>query len=343
LTGTVNFLAVSRPGVTLVDSDEADGPVYDWEDISGTGTLVTMDDEQHSPAQDIGFIFNFYGVDYTQVYLGDNGYLSFVTDSIVEGDETYIPEEMPYAGKAQAMIAGAWTDLYPPDGGTFHVERRGTGSNRYFIVQYTDVPVYDYRGPTEYISQQYKLFEGSNVIEVHTLRMDITVEISAGIEDEFGVDGLSYAWDQEITPGTAVRYTPTTSEPECTNATANVDELWPPQHQFVPVVITGVEGFDAETLLVTIDSVFQDEPVNTVGDGNFEPDASGVGTSQVSIRAERTGNKAVPGNGRVYHVGFTATDGATSCSGVVTLGVPHDQGKGGEAIDDGPLYDSTQP
>ena len=40
---------------------------------------------------------------------------------------------------------------------------------------------------------------------------------------------------------------------------------------------------------------------------------------------------------------WKTTDGGTSCSGVVTLGVPHDQGKGGEAIDDGPLYDSTQP
>jgi len=48
--------------------------------------------------------------------------------------------------------------------------------------------------------------------------------------------------------------------------------------------------------------------------------------------------------GRVYHIYFQADDGqGGTCTGDVTVGVPHSQGKGVTAIDDGPAYDSTVP
>jgi hypothetical protein len=82
--------------------------------------------------------------------------------------------------------------------------------------------------------------------------------------------------------------------------------------------------------------------VNTVGDGNFTPDGQGVGTATAKVRAERVGSKKVPGNGRVYHIGFIAADGhGSSCSGEVLVGVPHNQGN--VPIDDGAVYDSTVP
>jgi len=43
-------------------------------------------------------------------------------------------------------------------------------------------------------------------------------------------------------------------------------------------------------------------------------------------------------------VSFFASDGTgSSCSGSVSVGVPHDQGKGRVPIDDGQNYDSTAP
>ena len=67
-------------------------------------------------------------------------------------------------------------------------------------------------------------------------------------------------------------------------------------------------------------------------------DASGLGTSTVQVRAERMGG----GNGRVYYLNFTAADGnGGSCSGTVTVGVPHDQGRGRVPVPDGPLFDSV--
>jgi hypothetical protein len=62
-----------------------------------------------------------------------------------------------------------------------------------------------------------------------------------------------------------------------------------------------------------------------------------VGTSSALLRSERSGL----GDGRVYHLSFTATDpDGFSCSGVVTTCVPHDQGQGATCVDQGPLHDS---
>ena len=56
------------------------------------------------------------------------------------------------------------------------------------------------------------------------------------------------------------------------------------------------------------------------------------------VRAERAG----PGNGRVYQIGFTAYDGCDGyCSGEIKVGVPHD--KKDVPVDDGAVYDSTAP
>jgi hypothetical protein len=58
------------------------------------------------------------------------------------------------------------------------------------------------------------------------------------------------------------------------------------------------------------------------------------------VRSERSGL----GNGRVYEISFTASDGVGGeCQGSVFVCVPHDQsGKDCECIDDGQIYDATE-
>jgi hypothetical protein len=100
------------------------------------------------------------------------------------------------------------------------------------------------------------------------------------------------------------------------------------------VSIVGVADPDSDP--VTITRLMQDEPVNGLGDGDTSPDATGVGTSRVKVRAERSGI----GDGRVYHIGFTADDGKGSPrTGEVTVCVPHDPGK--VCIDQGARVNST--
>ena len=135
--------------------------------------------------------------------------------------------------------------------------------------------------------------------------------------------------------------TPDNQPPDCSAAAPSIDAIWPANHKFVSVDVTGVTDPDGDAITINIDAIFQDEPTDTNGDGAFTPDGAGVGTSTAEVRAERAGTPRLPGDGRVYHISFTASDtfGAT-CSGTVQVGVPHDQ-RGDAAVDGGPLFDST--
>lgn len=131
---------------------------------------------------------------------------------------------------------------------------------------------------------------------------------------------------------------PPNAPPDCSRATPSVSKLWSPDHKFVPISILGVTDPDGDPVSITINSIFQDEPVKEVGSGSTCPDATGVGTATAQVRAERSGT----GDGRVYHISFTADDGrGGTCTGEVKVCVPHDQGKGNNCVDEGALFNST--
>jgi TolB-like protein len=124
--------------------------------------------------------------------------------------------------------------------------------------------------------------------------------------------------------------------PDTSQAQPSVTTLWPPDHKMHSASILGVTDPDGDPITIRIDRIRQDEPTDRVGDGDTCPDAQGVGTATAKLRAERSG----AGNGRVYRIFFTATDGrGGSTPGVVKVSVSHDQGH--SAVDDGPLFDSA--
>jgi hypothetical protein len=135
-----------------------------------------------------------------------------------------------------------------------------------------------------------------------------------------------------------VTVTGSNAPPVCTAAVAVPASLWPPNHRLVPITINGVTDPNGDRIVLKILSIYQDEPTNGGDDGNTSIDGFGVGTSQSSVRAERSGHR----NGRVYYITFSATDpSGARCTGVVvTVGVPHDIAH--PAVGDGPRYDSTK-
>ncbi|MBV6422744.1 MAG: hypothetical protein NAOJABEB_00527 [Steroidobacteraceae bacterium] len=131
----------------------------------------------------------------------------------------------------------------------------------------------------------------------------------------------------------------TNAPPVCTNAAADPPLLWPPNHKLKVIEIAGVTDPDGDHVTLRISAITQDEPVNGLGDGDTAPDGFGVGTSQAQIRSERSGTA----NGRVYRIAFTGDDGkGETCTGAVSVGVPHDRSQQAQPIDDGQSYDSTQ-
>jgi hypothetical protein len=111
--------------------------------------------------------------------------------------------------------------------------------------------------------------------------------------------------------------------------------VWPPNHGLVSVGIVGVSDSN-DNATITIDGVWQDEPTSGLGDGDTAVDAFINSDGTVLLRAERDGK----GDGRVYHIHFTASDLEGSASGVVTVCVPHQKGRG--VVDGGARHDSTR-
>jgi hypothetical protein len=84
---------------------------------------------------------------------------------------------------------------------------------------------------------------------------------------------------------------------------------------FVRVRLAGATDPEGAVLSYHIDAVKQDEPVTGKGD-TTKPDARRAGT-EVELRAERSQS----GDGRVYRLAYTVSDGTSACSGTVKVGV----------------------
>jgi hypothetical protein len=122
--------------------------------------------------------------------------------------------------------------------------------------------------------------------------------------------------------------------PTCTGATADPATLFPANHKLNSIGILGVTDPDSDALTLTVNTITQDEPV--CGGPKPEPDGTGVGTATPRVRAERNNH----GDGRVYEIGFTASDGSgASCTGSVRVEVPRHRNV--PAVDSGQRFDST--
>jgi hypothetical protein len=128
--------------------------------------------------------------------------------------------------------------------------------------------------------------------------------------------------------------------PVCTSTSTGLNELWPPNHKYVGGRIAGVTDPDGNTITLTIGGISQDEPVAGAADGNTSPDATIGSAGAFQVRAERSGQ----GDGRVYAVAFSASDGqGGSCARTLLIGVPHDQ-RGHAAVNSAPpLFNSLLP
>jgi M6 family metalloprotease-like protein len=116
-----------------------------------------------------------------------------------------------------------------------------------------------------------------------------------------------------------------TTAPVIDSASASPKVLWPPNHKMkrVTVAVQASDNCDPEPIC-RITSVYSNEPVNGLGDGNTTPDWKITGDLTVKLRAERSGN----GKGREYTLTVECTDACGNSSTRTTkVAVPHDKGK----------------
>jgi uncharacterized repeat protein (TIGR01451 family) len=175
-----------------------------------------------------------------------------------------------------------------------------------------------------------------NLLSGGTAGFDITVTAgSAGTSLTNGASITGDQFDPVSGNNTSTLVTVLNHNPICT-AVNGGPNLWPPNHKMRLITLTGATDPDGDPVALTATHVTQDEPLNGAADGNTSPDATpGPAANQVNLRAERAGT----GDGRVYRISFTGSDGrGGSCAGVAIVGVPHDQGKGSVPVDSGGVF-----
>ncbi len=181
-------------------------------------TNVSLSDDVWSAAINIGFTFNFYGVNYTQCLIGSNGLLGFDISRARAYCEYSTANNLTfpntgYAGtRNTAMIA--FSDINPGAGGQVYYKSEGVAPNRRFFVVYDNVPSFSASDCNFLV---IILFEGSNNIEYHISNKAVNVtwnggRATQGVQNNAGSQGVIHPGrnnQQWTAVNDAKLYTPT--------------------------------------------------------------------------------------------------------------------------------------
>lgn len=168
-------------GYRWVDSNEPGGPVYDWVEISASGNaLPSFDDATLGPFA-LGFTFNYYGTEFTEIRICTNGFLTFENTTSAPWNNPGIPN----SAAPNALIAPFWDDHNPNLAGTIYY-LADTETDR-FIVQYDDVARYG--NPDQRQTFQAILTPDGDIVFQYRQLSD-TSGCTVGIENLDGTDGL---------------------------------------------------------------------------------------------------------------------------------------------------------
>jgi uncharacterized repeat protein (TIGR01451 family) len=205
-------------GYTFVDSNTPIGPCYNWFEISGTGTeVLPSSDDSWVGNIGLGFFFNYYGTDYSQLAIGNNGLLFSGV-----GTSQYVNQPITQTPSIHGFIAPFWDDIVTwGSAGAIYYETQGTAPNMKFIVEWYDNQ--HYYSSTSGITFEAILYEGTNNILFQYKDVDLGSvsgstssdlppynnggSATVGIEDPTGNIGLQYSYNQQvISPGLAILF-----------------------------------------------------------------------------------------------------------------------------------------
>ena len=139
--------------------------------IPGNPTSITLDD-RYSQVIDLGYTFNFYGSNFTQLIASGNGYLSFNTalaNTFSHWSQT--PGNVPNTGYDGGLAMGVFHDIDPSV--TTSPNRRikydivGSAPHRKFILSFYKIPLFS-SACNSLIenTHQIVLYEGLNIVEI---------------------------------------------------------------------------------------------------------------------------------------------------------------------------------
>ncbi len=181
-------------GYKWIDSDEPNGPVYQFTDISTTGTPVTLqptggfDPYDEGQAQiTLPFNVKFYGQSYNQIQVNTNGFITFDMNFWANA---FSNAAIPDPSDPNGIVAVFWDDLDGRSGGEIYTQQIGNK----FIIQWDNWG--HYPQGTEAMKFQVVLFQESSTILLVYEHIDDQGSSTYGIESMDGTMGLQIAYNQ---------------------------------------------------------------------------------------------------------------------------------------------------
>jgi hypothetical protein len=185
-------------GYVYVDSNEPGGPLFSWVDLSSTGTAIPFgDDTTHGPFA-LGFTFNFYGLDYTEVAASSNGFIEFAASTLSDLSNDC---PLPSTNGQENIVAGVWDDLNAttgPAGGGFYQSFAagacpyGSYAGACFIMQWNTY--HHASSPADDVIFEIILFDDDSIlIQIFDASNEAGLSSTTGIENVDATIGLNYA------------------------------------------------------------------------------------------------------------------------------------------------------
>ena len=199
--------------IKFINDVNSCAPLFDWIEISDDGTeILPNSDDQYENGISLGpnFFFNYYGTDYSQVAISNNGVLFSGA-----GSGRFTNEPIKRSSSIHGFIGPFWDDIvtWGSAGSIYYKTIPATEHEpRKFVVEWKDNQ--HYSSSPEGITFELILYEGSNNIKFQyldttfgTQALDFGGSATVGIESPDGSDGLQYSYDKQvIKPGLAILF-----------------------------------------------------------------------------------------------------------------------------------------
>ena len=233
------------------DQGFAQAPVYNWVEIDpllGGQAEVFPCKDDGSRVVNLPFQFRYFGIDYDQITICSNGWISFGPTDMFDFYNHYIPAALgPYA-----MVAGYWDDLKGErtgtdgDGNGIYADMRmlywHDAANSRYIVQWNNA-YNQYNVDSEDPSlEKFQIIlypragqDGDIVIQYHTVDNPGTTTnyCTVGIENHLQLDGLTYTHGNQypitsaiLQNNLAIKFTTTPPDNYVANSDAQITPIF---------------------------------------------------------------------------------------------------------------------
>ncbi|GAB4369680.1 MAG: hypothetical protein Kow0042_11540 [Calditrichia bacterium] len=172
-------------GHLWIDSDEPGGPLFQWIDISQSGTQISLTGNNSiSEKKYLGFDFPFYGETYPQFRVCTNGWISFTTYSVA-----YNNVALPNTLAPRSLVAPLWDDLEFSGDSKVYFQNLGNK----VVIQFENVYRFGGGGPYNF---EVILYDNGNILFQYLSLDSLQHDYTVGIQNHLADDGLTVAYNE---------------------------------------------------------------------------------------------------------------------------------------------------